>query len=87
MDDGKVFSCRLVLRSNIAPSGLHNCDLIFVKGVPFAVLEWLSQAGSNEEPGTVVQLEERFLTKVQAPFDTDYLYQVSVVDPRGLPDE
>jgi hypothetical protein len=61
-------------------------DLIFVRGVPTIVLEWLVGPDDVTLPLVTISLDSRYLHKLNPPLanylEAEYLYENEVVDPR-----
>ena len=57
-------------------------ELVYVKGQPKAVLEWIDIAGVRT-PLYVTDLDPRKLRRARAPRNT-YYYDAETVDPRDL---
>ena len=60
---------------------MFNSDLIFLAGTPTVVLEW-ERRSFGDYPAVTVTLDPRYLHKADWP-DADYLYTLSIEDPRG----
>ena len=61
-------------------------DLIFVKGVPKIVVEWL-ETPQGDVPLVTISLDGRHLHRLgsleaERFLETEYLYELEVVDPR-----
>jgi hypothetical protein len=60
---------------------MFNSDLIFLAGTPIVVLEW-EQRSFGDYPAVTATLDPTHLHKTDWP-DADYLYQLSIEDPRS----
>jgi hypothetical protein len=61
-------------------------DLIFIRGVPTIVAEWL-ETPAGDIPLVTIPLDPRYLHRIGSPeaerfLEIEYLYELEVVDPR-----
>jgi hypothetical protein len=61
-------------------------DLIFVQGIPMIVIEWLETL-EGDVPLVTISLDRQHLHKITSLeaerfLETEYLYELEVVDPR-----
>jgi hypothetical protein len=76
------------VRVNMTYAGgevMFNSDLIFLAGIPIVVLAW-EQRPHGDYPAVTVTLDPKHLQQIDWP-DADYLYKLSVEDPRVVVSE
>jgi hypothetical protein len=85
-DIGTVTTVRHIFIRAGKNAGNFVSDLIFVRGVPTIVVEWLESPDGVNLPLVTISLDRRFLHKIDPPeadfLEAEYLYEKEVVDPR-----
>jgi hypothetical protein len=86
LDIGPVTTVRHIFIRAGKNAGNFVSDLIYVRGVPTIVLEWLERPDGMMLPLVTVSLDPRYLHKIDSPeadfLEAEYLYEKEVVDPR-----
>ena len=85
-DIGPVTTVRHIFIRAGKNAGNFVSDLIFIRGVPTIVIEWLESPDGINLPLVTISLDPRYLHKIDSPeadfLEAEYLYEREVVDPR-----
>lgn len=78
----EIFKVRCLIQ-RIGSMEHHDTDLIFLDGVPHAVIEWSEYSDGRLEPLVKVRLDPKWLKPLPWP-GVQYLYELPIADPRPL---
>lgn len=77
-----VFKMRCLVRT-AGRTAHHHTDLIFLDGIPHAVIEWAEHPDGSRVPKVKVRLDPQQLTPLNWP-QVQYLYGGTIEDPRSF---
>ena len=86
LDIGPLTTVRHIFIRAGKNAGHFVSDLIFVRGVPTIVVEWLERPDGVNLPLVTISLDPGYLHKIDSPeaefLEAEYLYEKEVLDPR-----
>jgi hypothetical protein len=80
----EITKCRLLMTRS-GQTAHYDADLIFVEGLPYAVVEWIGQTPQAEDtPSVKVALEPKWLHPMSGWGAVTHMYEMPIQDPRPM---